>query len=176
MAATGGRHDFDTAGHNHIADAGSDHLGWSVDNAREIEAGIFHRADNLEELAVLMGVPGPELRTTVEAWNAAVAAGRDTAFGRLPETMAPISEPPFYFGRVRPIVINTQGGPRHDVRQRVLDPFGAPIPGLYAAGELGSLFGHIYMSGGNLAECVVGGRTAGRQAAEARSRALQPEA
>ncbi len=143
-------------------------LGWSADNAREVEAGIFHRADTLEELAALMDVPGPELRATVDAWNAAVAAGRDAAFGRLPETMAPISEPPFYFGRVRPVVINTQGGPRHDVRQRVLDPFGAPIPGLYAAGELGSLFGHIYMSGGNLAECVIGGRTAGRQAAEAR--------
>ncbi|WP_245272289.1 hypothetical protein [Xanthobacter sp. 126] len=50
----------------------------------------------------------------------------------------------------------------------MLDPFGAPIPGLYAAGELGSLFGHIYMSGGNLAECVIGGRIAGRQAADAR--------
>lgn len=151
------------------------HLAWSADNAREIADGIFHRAETLEALAELMGVPGPELRATVAAWNAAVAAGRDAAFGRLPETMAPIGEPPFYFGRVRPVVINTQGGPRHDVRQRVLDPFGAPIPGLYAAGELGSLFGHIYMSGGNLAECVIGGRTAGRQAAEARSRALQPQ-
>ena len=29
----------------------------------------------------------------------------------------------------------------HDERQRVLDPFGAPIAGLYAAGELGSAFG-----------------------------------
>jgi hypothetical protein len=27
------------------------------------------------------------------------------------------------------------------------------------------VFGHIYMSGGNLAECFVGGRIAGREAA-----------
>ena len=150
------------------------HLGWSADNEAEIAAGIFRRADSLDALAGLMGVPAARLKETVEAWNAGVRAGRDEAFGRLPETMAPIGEPPFYFGRVRPVVINTQGGPRHDVQQRVLDPFGAPIPGLYAAGELGSLFGHIYMSGGNLAECIVGGRTAGRQAARARlSRAAE---
>ena len=141
---------------------------WSRDNEAEIAAGIFQRAETLEELAGLMGVPAAALIATVADWNAAVAVGADAAFGRLPETMAPLSEPPFYFGRVRPVVINTQGGPRHDVRQRVLDPFGAPIPGLYAAGELGSLFGHIYMSGGNLAECIIGGRTAGLQAAEAR--------
>jgi succinate dehydrogenase/fumarate reductase flavoprotein subunit len=29
------------------------------------------------------------------------------------------------------------------------------------------VFGHIYMSGGNIAECFVGGRIAGRLAAEA---------
>jgi succinate dehydrogenase/fumarate reductase flavoprotein subunit len=47
----------------------------------------------------------------------------------------------------------------------VLDPFGNPIAGLYTAGELGSAFGHLYMSGGNLAECFVGGDIAGRNAA-----------
>jgi predicted oxidoreductase len=62
-------------------------------------------------------------------------------------------------------VSNTQGGPVHDARQRVLDPAGRPIARLYAAGELGSVFGHLYMSGGNIAECFVGGRIAGRGAA-----------
>jgi succinate dehydrogenase/fumarate reductase flavoprotein subunit len=42
-----------------------------------------------------------------------------------------------------------------------------PIAGLWEAGEIGSVFGHIYMSGGNLAECFVGGRIAGRNAARA---------
>jgi succinate dehydrogenase/fumarate reductase flavoprotein subunit len=36
---------------------------------------------------------------------------------------------------------------------------------LYAAGELGGVFGHLYISGGNLAECFVGGWVAGRNAA-----------
>ena len=66
-----------------------------------------------------------------------------------------------------PIVSNTQGGPAHDAAQSVLDAFGAPIPGLFEAGEIGSVFGHIYMSGGNLAECFVGGRIAGQNAAAA---------
>jgi succinate dehydrogenase/fumarate reductase flavoprotein subunit len=40
-----------------------------------------------------------------------------------------------------------------------------PVPRLYAAGELGSAFGHLYLSGGNVAECFVTGRIAGRAAA-----------
>ena len=78
--------------------------------------------------------------------------------------MEPLSEPPFFFAPVWPIVSNTQGGPVHDERQRVLDAFGDPIAGLYACGELGSVFGHLYLSGGNLAECFVGGPIAGREA------------
>ena len=81
--------------------------------------------------------------------------------------MIPVAKPPFFWGEVWPVVSNTQGGPAHDERQRVLDAFGEPIPGLYAAGELGSVFGHLYMSGGNLAECFIGGRIAGREAAHA---------
>ena len=79
--------------------------------------------------------------------------------------MVPIRRAPFTYAPVWPIVSNTQGGPVHDARQRVLDPAGAPIAGLYAAGECGSVFGHLYMSGGNIAECFVGGRIAGRAAA-----------
>jgi succinate dehydrogenase/fumarate reductase flavoprotein subunit len=48
----------------------------------------------------------------------------------------------------------------------VLAPFGRPFRGLYTAGELGSAFGHLYMSGGNLAECFIGGAIAGSNAAQ----------
>jgi succinate dehydrogenase/fumarate reductase flavoprotein subunit len=79
--------------------------------------------------------------------------------------MTPLRKAPFYVGQVWPMVINTQGGPVRDARQQVLNPFGEPIERLYAAGELGSVFGHLYLSSGNLAECLIGGRIAGRQAA-----------
>jgi succinate dehydrogenase/fumarate reductase flavoprotein subunit len=86
----------------------------------------------------------------------------------------PIATPPFRAAPIVPIVSNTQGGPVHDERQRVLDAFGEPIPGLYEAGEIGSVFGHIYMSGGNLAECFTGGRIAGREAATLSKQGSQP--
>jgi len=43
----------------------------------------------------------------------------------------------------------------------VLDQSGKPIPRLYAAGELGSLFAWLYEAGGGLAECIVFGRSRG---------------
>ncbi|MEN8195953.1 MAG: FAD-binding protein, partial [Pseudomonadota bacterium] len=138
---------------------------WSEDNMAEVELGILQRADSIADMADAMGVDAAELRDSLDRWNAACAAGADPDFGRQRATMMPIAKPPFLFGQVWPIVANTQGGPVHDERQRVLNPFGEPIPGLYAAGELGSVFGHLYMSGGNLAECFVGGRIAGREAA-----------
>ncbi len=138
---------------------------WSQDNSREIELGILKRAGTRHELAAAMGVPHEELARTLDRWNDACAAGHDADFGRLPETMVPVRSPPFYFAQIYPIVINTQGGPVHNVHQQVLNPFGEPIARLYAAGELGSKFGHLYVGGGNLAECFVGGWTAGRHAA-----------
>lgn len=138
---------------------------WSADNKKEIELGFFERAETLEELAKIMKVDFTVLHQTLVHWNEACDAGNDNAFGRLPETMVPIKKPPFYVGQVWPMVINTQGGPVRNARQQVMNNFGEPIPRLFAAGELGSVFGHLYISGGNLAECFIGGGIAGRNAA-----------
>ncbi len=135
---------------------------WSRDNLREVELGILKRADRLEDLARIMGVPADPLKATIKRWNTMTDAGRDKEFGRLPGSMVPIRTPPFYAGEVWPVVSNTQGGPIHDASQRVIDVFGEPIPRLYAAGEMGSCFGHLYLAGGNISECLVSGWTAGR--------------
>ncbi|MEB8386489.1 FAD-dependent oxidoreductase [Rhodobacteraceae bacterium KMM 6894] len=140
---------------------------WSADNQAEIDMGIFQKADTLTDLAGLMGVTSAALEKTVAQWNADCTAQHDTLFGRQPDTMVPLDTAPFYFGQVQPVVINTQGGPRRNRHQQVLNPFGEPIKGLYAAGELGSIFGHVYVSGGNLTECLVGGWTAARHALSA---------
>ena len=79
-----------------------------------------------------------------------------------------IQGPPFIYAPVWPIISNTQGGPVHDEHQRVIHASGRPIPGLYAVGECGSAFGFLYMSGGNIAECFIGG---GLAAADAMARA-----
>lgn len=138
---------------------------WSSDNLAEVEAGILHRADSLESAATHAGFSIGALRASVERWNAACAQGFDGDHRRPPEAMMPITSPPYYLAQIWPIVSNTQGGPVRDARQRILDVFNDPIKRLYSAGELGSVFGHLYVSGGNLAECFVGGRTAGLEAA-----------
>lgn len=138
---------------------------WSASNIAEIELGIVRRAASIAELARFIEVDPDVLGETLTSWNQACARQNDPQFGRPPSSMMALAEPPFYAAQLWPVVSNTQGGPRHDERQRIVDVFGAAIPRLYAAGELGSVFGHLYMSGGNLAECFIGGRIAGREAA-----------
>ena len=79
----------------------------------------------------------------------------------------PVAAPPFFAAPVWPIVSNTQGGPAHDARQRVLDAFGAPIPGLYAVGaDMHSVMGGVYTAPGiTLGPGIVFGYIAGRHAA-----------
>jgi succinate dehydrogenase/fumarate reductase flavoprotein subunit len=138
---------------------------WRGTTPVEMDAAILTEAPTTAALAQATGLDPGALSETVADWNAACASGEDAAFGRPPGSMLPIATPPFYGAKVWPVVSNTQGGPVHDAGQRVLDAFGEPIPRLYAAGECGSVFGHLYMSGGNLAECFIGGRIAGRAAA-----------
>lgn len=126
---------------------------------------ILTKAATLSDLAGSLGLPAEQLERTISDWNGMCADGGDTRFGRPASSMMPIATPPFYAAPIWPIVSNTQGGPAHDAGQRVLDAFGRPIPRLYEAGEIGSVFGHLYMSGGNIAECFVGGRIAGMAAA-----------
>jgi succinate dehydrogenase/fumarate reductase flavoprotein subunit len=138
---------------------------WSADNLREVELGILKRADTLEGLAIQLGLEPESVVASVSRWNEQCAAGSDADFDRPRNTMIPIRTPPFYGAPVWATLSNTQGGPVHDARSRILDVYGRPIPRLYAAGELGSSFGHLYLSGGNIAECFVTGGIAGADAA-----------
>ena len=140
------------------------HYDWSPDNLKEVDNGLLLRGDTLADLAEQMGMDAAVLAETVSAWNAAVTRGADP-LGRPASSLVPIRTGPYYAGQVWPVISNTQGGPRHDARQRVLDPFGSPIAGLYVAGELGSVWGSLYLVGGNLAECFITGETAGIEAA-----------
>jgi succinate dehydrogenase/fumarate reductase flavoprotein subunit len=138
---------------------------WSDDNLKEVELGILKRADTLEGLAAALGLEPGSVRASVSRWNELCAAGGDADFARPAGSMTPIMQPPFYGAPVWATLSNTQGGPVHDAQSRIIDVYGAPIPRLYAAGELGSAFGHLYLSGGNIAECFVTGRIAGNNAA-----------
>jgi succinate dehydrogenase/fumarate reductase flavoprotein subunit len=47
----------------------------------------------------------------------------------------------------------------------VLRPDGRPVPGLYAAGAVSLVWGHLIEHGGGLTDAIVFGRIAGEQAA-----------
>ena len=138
---------------------------YSAEALQELEDRILKKADTLDDLAAALGIEVAVLRETVDRWNAACNAGRDADHGRPPTSMMKIAKAPFYYAEVWPLCQNTHGGPVHNVHQQVMNGYGEAIPRLYAAGELGGVFGHLYLAGGNLAECFVGGWVAGRHAA-----------
>jgi succinate dehydrogenase/fumarate reductase flavoprotein subunit len=138
---------------------------WSEATLRELESRILRKCNSIAALAAAAKVNGEALAATIAQWNVGCDAGEDSLYGRPPSSMLKIATPPYYCAEVWPICSNTHGGPVHDAGQRVLNSFGEVIPRLFAAGELGGVFGHLYISGGNLAECFVGGWTAGRNAA-----------
>jgi succinate dehydrogenase/fumarate reductase flavoprotein subunit len=148
-----------------INDAEISNYEWSDDNLREVGLGILKRAESIAGLARLMKLPEAVLAETVARWNRLCAEGGVDELGRPAATRVPLGSPPYYFGEVWPVVSNTQGGLVHDVAQRVHNPFGEAIPRLYVAGELGSIWGFLYLAGGNLAECFISGRIAGANAA-----------
>jgi predicted oxidoreductase len=66
----------------------------------------------------------------------------------------------------------TLGGLETDLQSRVLTEAGAPLPGLYAAGEVagfggGGVHGYRALEGTFLGGCIFSGRIAGREAAKA---------
>ncbi|WP_314036309.1 FAD-dependent oxidoreductase [Dietzia sp. CH92] len=138
---------------------------WSPDNSVEIEAGWIHRADTLEELADATGVPAAALVESVARYNRACETGHDEHFGRAPETLVPVSEPPFYAYRSGPMLGWTSGGPRRDEHARVLRPSGEAIEGLYAAGSVSSTYSWAKDGGFHIADALVFGRIAGEHAA-----------
>ncbi|MFC1966260.1 FAD-dependent oxidoreductase [Chloroflexota bacterium] len=139
---------------------------WSVDNGTEIEKGWIRTARTVRELAGLIGVPPDNLEGTVATYNKCCDRGLDPDFGRESVNLIPLEQPPYYVVELWPGGANTQGGPRRNARAEVLNLDGEPIPGLYGAGELGSIYGMLYPAGGgNLAECIAFGRIAGANAA-----------
>jgi succinate dehydrogenase/fumarate reductase flavoprotein subunit len=138
---------------------------WSKDNSAEIEKGWIKKADTISELAKKIGRDPKVLEETVSRYNRYCEAGEDPDFGREAKLLLPIKTPPYYAMEQTPAVLNTQGGPRRNKHAQIVDPNGDPIPRLYSAGELGSIYGNCYNGGGNNGESMAFGQIAGRNAA-----------
>ncbi len=135
-----------------------------------------HRPATLATLARRAGVDLAGLVATVDAHNAAAAAGHGDPAGKPPDQVRAQDKPPYSLidCSVRPRVANpapmlTLGGlvVAEDTGQ-VRRADGSCVPGLYAAGRTAvGLCSRSYVSGLSLADCVFSGRRAGRHAAAA---------
>jgi succinate dehydrogenase/fumarate reductase flavoprotein subunit len=137
---------------------------WSEDNSAELAKGWIRQADTISALASLVGLDPGTLEETVKRWNRLCAGGCDDDFGRK-LMLAPIVDGPFYAVELSPSMLNTQGGPRRNEKGQIVRPDGSPIPRLYSAGELGSIYSYLYQGTGNIGECLAFGRVSGRNAA-----------
>ncbi|MBM4299774.1 MAG: FAD-binding protein, partial [Deltaproteobacteria bacterium] len=134
---------------------------WSDDNSKEIRKGWIAASDDARELAGKLGIePRERLRETVKEYRRACRAGVDEKFGRSKATLTGL-DGRLYGIPLWPCLLNTQGGPRRNVRGEIVDVHGQPIKRLYGAGEAGSIWGFLYQSGGNLGECLGLGRMVG---------------
>ncbi|SMX36861.1 FAD-dependent tricarballylate dehydrogenase TcuA [Maliponia aquimaris] len=134
-------------------------------------------ADTIPGLAQQLGLPGPKLQETVDAFNAACGTGTFhpqeldglATQGLTPAKTnwaRPIAEPPFYAYELRPGVTFTYLGLKVDLTARATGPQGL-YDNIWSAGEMmaGSILGQGYLAGFGMTIGTVFGRIAGQEAA-----------
>jgi succinate dehydrogenase/fumarate reductase flavoprotein subunit len=96
---------------------------------------IALKADTIEELGRKMGVPVETFKATVARYNELAVQGKDLDFGKRPDRLFPIDEPPFYAGVIEQSILVVLGGLNVNPRLQPLDTDWKVIPGLYLAGN-----------------------------------------
>ncbi|NMD64321.1 FAD-dependent oxidoreductase [Rhodococcus globerulus] len=133
-----------------------------------LAAGVLRKADTLEELAELIGIPAGALTKSVEQFNEYARSGKDEAFGRGDAPwdriivgmcgshedgpnpcLGVIDKGPFYAAQIVLSDLGTKGGLKTDENSRVLREDGSVISGLYASGNtMAPMTGRIYPGAG----------------------------
>jgi fumarate reductase flavoprotein subunit len=134
----------------------------------QVGRGRIKRSETLEGLARELGLPVERFVATIKRYNNGCATGVDD-YDKDKKFLRPIAHPPYYGAEVRPATVCfTQTGLRIDRDAQVLNDFGEPIHGLYAAGEVtGGVIGDRYVGSGNsLSNGATFGRIAGQSVAK----------
>jgi 3-oxo-5alpha-steroid 4-dehydrogenase len=124
------------------------------------------QADTIAELSRAASINTAVLENTVNFYNEHASRGEDPEFSKDPHYLVPLEKGPFY-------AINfpaayawffTTGGLKTTGKAEVLDVFGEPVPGLYAAGRNAfAVCATMYPgSGTSVCEALTFGRIAGR--------------
>lgn len=155
---------FDATGVRHLKTYAYDHA-------------TAYRADSIRGVAEAAGIDPDGLEATVAAFNAAVVDdrpfvpteldGRGTRGVDPPKSnwAVRIETPPYVAYRVTGGITFTLGGVRIDPDARVLDEGGAPLPGVFATGDILGIFHGDYPSGAGQTRNAVFGKLAGEGAA-----------
>ncbi len=123
----------------------------------------------IEELAEAITVDPAVLQQTIDRYNGFCEAGYDADFGKQAKRLFPVSTPPYFYSTSSWSFLVSMGGLNTNAEAEVLDQFGNPIPGLYAAGNVqGGRFAVDYptiVCGISHSMCLTYGRIAGTNAA-----------
>ena len=132
-----------------------------------LENGAIKKFDTLEDLAKAYNMPVSVFLDEIKRWNAFVEKKKDDDFDcMIFKDAKPTVTAPFYAARLWPKVHHTMGGLVIDKNAQVVGFDLKPVKGLYAAGEVtGGVHGAVRLGGVAMADCLVFGRIAGKNAA-----------
>ena len=124
------------------------------------------KTDSVEDIAAWIGADTAVLENTLSEYNGFVESGRDALFAKDKKHLVPLSVPPYYALKFRPLMVETVGPVEINEKMEVLDPQGKTIPGFYAGGAIASGWqGHdYYLFGSALSWAINSGRIAGENA------------
>lgn len=130
-----------------------------------IRCGLVQEAESARALAEKLDMNADNLDSALRFYNSAVQKGKDSVFGRATALRHPLVTAPFYAIRIAPGVHHTMGGVKINANTAVLDKDGNVIKGVWAAGEVaGGVHGGNRIGGNAVADIIIFGITAGRQA------------
>ena len=130
------------------------------------ETGLVVAGTDVAGLAAANEVDAAALQSSIDAYNAITSAGASDEFGRTRGCIA-FAEGAMYAVKVAPGIQHAMGGVRINASNEALDASGAPIPGLYAAGEVtGGIHGNNRIGGNAVCDITVFGKNVGEKVAE----------
>ncbi|WP_350454386.1 FAD-binding protein [Slackia heliotrinireducens] len=147
----------------HIFPATEDTIRDSVERA--IELSIVKRASTAADLATGLGLDPDAFTAVLDEWNAGARDGVDNQYGRTDEGVVALENDICGY-EFQNTIHYCMGGLTIDPEAHVLDESGAPIAGLYAAGETtGGVHGGNRRDGSGISDSLTYGYIAGRNAA-----------
>lgn len=119
-----------------------------LENALSSGEGDVFKADTLAELAEAAGLEPDKLEAFVEKYNAMCAAGQDELWGKDPQYLVPLQNPPYYLAQPINAMFTTIGGVATNRNAQAIDSQHQAIGGLYVVGVEGCmLYRNVYTIG-----------------------------